>query len=472
MDRVALKTRWDLIRFLFKEELQTSRWFLSSFSALAIRWAIFQARREKFLPALGILFKAWRASKTFGFPDRGKRVMWDILGHTCFDEDALRPIARNELLQHFRQSSAAKEIRHAFHSFPPQDRVRLRFPRTPDDPERQGNLIVLKPYDSESGERGVLLLKYGESFLWFAALFDLARVAERYVLVLEPCWAGYQDWRFLLFLGSDLTCLVQAPHPLDFEFIRSLNGNLTPIRLGAGDWVDPSTFAPLPGSDPEYDLVMVSAWNPLKRHHEFFQALRRLRSAGYQDLRVALVGAPTVWSRDIIERMVAKFGLSSTCEIFEMIPHGEVARIVASSRAFVLTSRQEGANKALYEALFCDTPVLVYSKHRSVNPDHIVDQVGVPFDAGQLHHAIETVLSDPDRYSPRAWAIQNTGWPVATARLDRAIGKIEAQAGRPWTYSIEPKKNAPHLRYTTLGTYKDFGTEYNNLRDLMIASLN
>lgn len=430
--------------------------------------AAHKAKRGENLPALKTLFRAWRTARAEGFPEEGKELMWQVLRRTCFQDERLGPIGQNALLKEFRSSPEAQSIRARFREFSKAEQSRLRLPRSPDSPERQGNLIALKKYDPTSGERGVLLLKYGESFFWFTALFDVEEIAKRYTLVLEPCWAGYQDWRFLIFLGCDLNTVVLSPHPVDFDFIEYLQSNLIPVRLGAGDWVDPEGFTPEKNSGEQFDLVMVSSWNPLKRHSDLFEALAKLKQEGYRKLRVALIGSPTVWSRDKIEEMIGRYDLSDTCTVYENIPHERVAEIVASSSAFVLASRQEGANKALYEALFCDTPVLIYSEHRSVNPDHIGPDVGIRFESGELDKAIRSVLAAPDRFSPREWALQHTGWPMATTELEEVIRSLEDGAERPWTRPIVPKKNAPHLRYAEAGKYMDFESEYERLHELMV----
>ena len=466
----SLMDRFSVAASSMKEALRVSPWFNRAFSSASIRLAARKARRGENLPALKTLFRAWRTARAEGFPVEGKELMWEIVRRTCFEDEQLAPIGQNALLKEFQTSPEAESIRERFRGFPKAEQSRLRLPRSPDSPERQGNLIALKKYDPTSGERGVLLLKYGESFFWFTALFDLEAVAKRYTLVLEPCWAGYQDWRFLIFLGSDLNAVVLSPHPVDFDFIDYLDSNLVPVRLGAGDWVDPDSFTPEKHHSEHFDLVMVSSWNPLKRHSDFFAALAKLKEEGYRKLRVALVGSPTVWSREKIESMIDRYDLSDSCTVYENIPHARVAEIVASSSAFVLASRQEGANKALYEALFCDTPVLIYSEHRSVNPDHIGSDVGIRFASGELDKAIRSVLEAPDRFSPRKWALEHTGWPVATEQLEALIRGIEERADRAWTRSIAAKKNAPHLRYAETGKYREFESEYERLHELMVIS--
>ena len=51
----------------------------------------------------------------------------------------------------------------------------------------------------------------------------------------------------------------------------------------------------------DFDLVMVSAWDPVKRHHALFEALRRLRDRHGRVLRAALVGYPMRWRSERIE---------------------------------------------------------------------------------------------------------------------------------------------------------------------------
>lgn len=453
-----------MIAVLIKDWIRESLWFQWLFSTLSIQLAKGQLRSGYTTASLDSLLRAWRSARRISFPASGTRTFHRILESSCWNKGTLLPISSNLLLRDFNESDTAIGIRNRFATFPPEDRVRLRLPRDDETPERQGNLIVLKQYNERTGERGVLLLKYGETFLWFAALFDLSRIAGEYSLVLEPCWSGYQDRRFLNYLGSDLTVVVQAPHPFDFDFISSLHSNLYPIRLGAGDWVDSRLFRPSANQAPRYDLVMVSSWNPVKRHTDLFSALKTLNDSGYGPLRIALVGSPTVWSRSKIESLIARYGLTEWCTVYENIPHKEVAAIVRSSKAFVLTSRQEGANKSLYEALFCDTPVLVCATHRSVNPDHIGPEVGIRFQPNRLHEGIRTILKDPNQFEPRDWAVRHTGWPVATDRLNKVLRNMEIEAGRPWTQDIVAKYNGPNLMYVDSETDQRFVPEYQRLR--------
>ena len=415
------------------------------------------------LGALRTLLAAWRRAILTTFPPSGVAVVDEIVKRTCYDQAELLPVSENQLLAEFLDTEEAREIREKFGRFPLAHRLRLRLPRENDNPERQGNLVVLKRHNPERGERGVILLKYSEAFLWFAALYDLSEIASRYLVVLEPCWSGYQDWRLLLYLGRDLDVVVCAPYPPDFHFIESLDTNLVPTRLGAGDWVDPQTFRPKEGNGRSFDLVMVAAWHPFKRHEVLFHTLARLKREGYRELRVALVGYPSYWPCRKIESLMHAHGVQDQCVIFESIPHSQVAEIVADSAAFVLLSKHEGANKALYESLFCDTPVIVSRGHRGVNPDHVPEEAGVRFRPGELAEAIRWVLENPDRFEPRKWALSVTGWPRATEQLDQVLAKVAARRREPWQVPIVAKKNAPNLFYAEEGKYQDFREEYEGL---------
>ncbi|HEX8243573.1 MAG TPA: hypothetical protein VF541_08760, partial [Longimicrobium sp.] len=244
---------------------------------------------------LGALESLLRARRAVGGAFAGSAALEAMVRGACRHEGRLLPAARNELRLEWLRSPEAAAIRRAFAAFPASERVRLRFPGD-NDPERQGDLIVLKPFDPATGEKGVLLVKYTEAIRRFAAMLDLGALAPRYAVVLEPSSWGYQDLAFLLYLGADLDVVVQAPWKPDHDWIAGLGANLVPVRQGAGDWVDPRQFAPLGRAERAYDLVMVSSWSPVKRHEELFRTLAALRRRGRR-LRVALVGYPSQWTR-------------------------------------------------------------------------------------------------------------------------------------------------------------------------------
>ena len=429
-------------------------------------WARVRGRR---FHRADVLLGAWRLLGPDLFGVKRIDALRKLLVDCCFEHGDLAPTRQNRLLWEFGRSAEAQRVRARYAVFPMADRVRMRHPRPNDDPERQGDLIVLKAYDEASGEKGVLYLMYTESIRQFPALFDLPRLASKYVLVLEPSWWGYQDAAFLLYLGSDLDVAVLAQCRPDFEFVQDLRSNLVPVRLGAGDWVDPENFHPQNGRHRTYDVVMVSGWNVLKRHRLLFRTLRELKRKRGRALSVALIGYPQHWTRVNIEKLMRRYGVQDQCTVFENIPHSEVARVVGDSKTYVLLSRREGANRGLYESLFCGTPVVVYRHHRGVNLDHVTEDVGRLADDAELEEVILSVVDGWERFRPRDWAVANTGWMNSTRILNRMIAGMAHRRGLPWTAEIVGHKNAPNLRYAEPGMYRRFDAEYERLQEYLLS---
>ena len=391
-----------------------------------------------------------------------------LVQENCYRDAQLLPASQNRLRLEFLRSEKAGELRRVYAALPLDHRVRLRAPND-NDPERQGNLIVLKASDTETGERGVLLVKYSEAILAMAAVYDLGALASQYMLVLEPSWWGYQDARFFLYLASDLDVLVQSPREEDFGFISDLQTNLFPLRVGAGEWGDATVFCPrAEGKEAVYDVVMVAAWDPFKRHEVFFRAAARFKREHGRALRIALVGYDLGWKREKIERLLRQYDIEGDCTVYEDIPHQEVARVVADSKMSLLLSQREGANKAAYESMFCGTPVIVYRHQCGVNLDHINGRTGLLADDDELADAINYVLDHAADFNPRSWALENAGYTNATRRVNAALLDLAGRRGLPWTREIAAKKNAPNLRYAELGRYQDFEAEYERLGGFLL----
>jgi glycosyltransferase involved in cell wall biosynthesis len=452
----------------FKERAHGSRavrFFYRSWIDTQSRVALL---RNQPYEATSRMLDIWRYLGTESAGEKRTTRLMQLVRENCYRDDQLLPAAENRLHLEFIRSEKARELRRVYGAFPLEHRVRLRFPND-NDPERQGDLIVVKAYDATTGERGVMLVKYSEAILAMAAVYDLGALASRYMLVLEPSWWGYQDARFFLYLGSDLDVLVQSPRQEDFDFVASLQTNLVPLRVGAGEWGDSGVFHPrAAGKDATYDVVMVAAWDPFKRHEVFFRAAAKLKRERGRALRFALIGYDMGWSREPIERLLRQYDLQCDCTIYENIRHEEVARVVAESRVSLLLSQREGANKAAYESMFCGTPVIVYRHQCGVNREHVNARTGMLADDDELADAINYVLDHAEDFDPRSWALENAGYPNATTKINAALAEMAGHRGCPWTTDIVAKKNAPNLRYADAGVYKDYAAEYERLSDFLL----
>ena len=319
------------------------------------------------------------------------------------------------------------------------------------------DLIVLKGVGEP--EKGVVLLKYARTFDAVASVFDLPRLMERYLFVLEPCWAGYCDPSILLFLQKGNPVFIQCFTEEDYRFIADVGRPFVPVRLGPADWVDAATFGLGPGQEKVYDVVMVANWARHKRHRQLFKALSTVR---HRDLRVLLVGFPWAGrtSADIRAEAASCSNPRVRIDIVEQVPQSELAGLLSRCRAFVFLSKKEGDNKALVEALFADVPAVVYEDSIGGATSRINGATGVLSSDDALAERLLHVLDNAGRFSPRAWALAHTGSGNATRILDETIRATMEGNGESYTGAIAEKKNGPNLAYVDPGDRERFERDY------------
>jgi len=224
-----------------------------------------------------------------------------------------------------------------------------------------------------------------------------------------------------------------------------LGHNFLPVRLGAGDWVDSELFSEKMDGPEIYDFVMIANWLKWKRHALFFKALSRIKE---HICRVAVIGYP-IEGRTLqdVKHDCCRYGVCDCVDFFERIPYDQVASMIRRAKAGILLSKEEGANRGIYECFFSNVPIILSSSNRGVNRDHINSQTGMLADDEELADVMRSMLQNYREFSPRQWALAHTGYINATRILNDVI-KVRALAcGEPWTQDIFTKYNAPHARY-------------------------
>jgi glycosyltransferase involved in cell wall biosynthesis len=328
------------------------------------------------------------------------------------------------------------------------------------------DLIVLKRYTP--GEKGVILLKYARTFSALVALLDVARIQDRYTLVLEPCWAGYCDPSILMLIARGNPMLVMCFTEDDYRYIERVGAPLVPLRRGPADWVDADVFATRESSTKSHDIVMVANWGAHKRHVELFRALQHID----RDIRVLLCGF--AWANrtadDIRREAAAHANPRVTVEIRENVPHGQLAKLVSESKLFVFLTRKEGDNKALVEAMFADVPTIVFDETIGGAGSRVNPSTGIFASDAELGQKIVHMLDNYREFSPRAWALAHTGSSVSTRLLDDALRGAVTAAGQRYTTGIVEKTNSPNLAYKNPRHRDDFAADYEFIRACQLPS--
>lgn len=440
----------------------------------AARWRLLERLRESLvarlalggadlLRALGCLargrrYRALEAASRIprilalpGLDAAALALMRSVLRRTSLDaRGRARPLAENQLIPEFLAgpSAAALASQNRFETWARLVRM-------------GGELLLLKPADPASGELGVLILKYTGSFGRFHAVYDVASLFDAYQLVLEPSWIGYQDPVFYLYLDASRKVVVEAQYRPDYEVLEALGQNLVPVPLGAGHWVDPEHFHPLPGVAKDYLAVLIANWAPHKRHELLLDALARIPDPS---ARIALVGYPwQQYTRERIEAEVERRGLGARVDLYERISRRDVNAVLNRSRCNLVLSRKEGASKVFYEGLAANTPCLVIDDHDGVSAEHVNERTGCRASAGRLHEALLAMRAGGDRYEPAAWWREHASIPVSTGVLERALRADAAARGRPWRRGLAQKKNDPNLCYVDPELYTAMLPAYREL---------
>jgi glycosyltransferase involved in cell wall biosynthesis len=342
-----------------------------------------------------------------------------------------RTFEENVFVKYFLQSTDADRIRSFWRQRPSQERVNLR-----------GNLILLKA--PSRNESGVLLLTYTGACQFFLVNFDLKEISKRYVIVLEPSWATFPE-PYMGFLSScEPRAICEMISEEAADAVREAQIPLTPIAIGAQDWVDTEVFKPLNGVAKDFDVVMVATFAPWKRHAVLFRAMRQLRP---RRLRVALIGGTWERTRKEFEEELRRYDVQDDCTIFQRLSPAEVNNVLNRSKIKVLLTKIEGANRALSEAFSANVPCVVYKHILGPRRTDINPLTGVYADDDELADVLLKAIHSYKNFAPRKWYLQNSGYQKSTARLNEAL-RIAAQTrNENWTAGIVQKVNRPEVQY-------------------------
>ncbi len=164
------------------------------------------------------------------------------------------------------------------------------------------------------------------------------------------------------------------------------------VPLGVDEVFRPPSLPRVPGRI----VAMASADTPLKGIATLLEAFAKLRTE--RDVELLLISRPKPGGRT--ERLIERLAISDSVRFVNGISDAELAATVGSAEIACVPSLYEGFSLPTVEAMACETP-LVASRAGAipevVGPDGVCADLVTPGDVGELVHALDRLLDDPER---------------------------------------------------------------------------
>ena len=262
--------------------------------------------------------------------------------------------------------------------------------------------------------RGVLVATFTSTFDQLWDYLHANNLCSQYHIVLEPSWSGYADRSILRWASYGEPVLVQSPERRDRDFLTKISKTLIPIELGPGDWIDPADFRPLDAAK-RFDVVTVANLAWYKRVHAFLRGVREAKNQR-SDFRAAIVLSSWAGQRQsLLMAAIRSEGLGDSVTVFCDLNRAQLNDVYNRSKLCVLTSLKEGGNRAIFEAMWSNVPVVVLAANVGVNKDYINASTGRLSSERELGKCMLEMTADIAKWAPRAWAERHLS-PVATRR--------------------------------------------------------
>lgn len=309
------------------------------------------------------------------------------------------------------------------------------------------SIVLKKPIFGAGGvqEKGILLIKFTETFAFFLKYVNCERLLRDFHVVLEPSWVGQAVEEVLGWTKyRNHLVYVQTADEKDFYFLEGLGANLVPMRIGSGEFVDHRVFRPI-GNKKEFDCVCIANYSDYKRLHAYVIAVKKLVH-GNPGFKAALICAPWGRRRGQIFELIELLGVKKNIHVFEKMKQQELNDILDRSYVNMLLSYREGASKVLFESLFVDVPSIVLKENIGVNKSHFNEKTGIVAAESELPEAISSVRRNHAQYAPRSWAMENISPEVTLGKISKVICDRERD-GKPFLSKTFIKVNIPEARY-------------------------
>ena len=263
---------------------------------------------------------------------------------------------------------------------------------------------------------------------------------------------------------------------------------LIPVSIGASDWVDYNFFNK--GETPKvYDSVYVANTTQVKRVHRYLEAINAITKMGVK-YKGALVCGNWGGRKEEVISIHKHYKLSGRCDLFFELNPVELRTVLWKSKVDILLSYKEGSNRSLFEALFCNIPVMVLEENIGVNKSYINEFTGKVINDDLLEIGLLKMCDGWRKYRPRNWAIKNITPEITTKKL---CSIIRNQTGENPVDSKNDKTlikvNRPEIEYMNYTEFNkcsfnagflelfmkeenDIDTKVNGFKDLFRVKVN
>ncbi len=270
---------------------------------------------------------------------------------------------------------------------------------------------------------------------WYGFLRMQGKVARQARLILTPSDASRRD------IATDF-----GVDP----------GRMRTIRLGVDDGFVPPTEPRVPGRI----LAMASADAPMKGIATLLEAFAKLR-VERPHLELVLVTKPVEGGRT--EQLIDQLGLADAVRFVDGLSDAELVGLMGSAELACVPSLYEGFSLPTAELMACATPLVVSRAGaipEVVGPDGECADLVEPGDVGELAHAIEALLDDPERRARmgaagRQRVLEHFSWRAVAQATAEAYE--EALRSRHARYARGSTTESRHARYARGSTTESRG---------------
>lgn len=192
------------------------------------------------------------------------------------------------------------------------------------------------------------------------------------------------------------------------------------------------------GLDPTAPVVgKVARLVPLKGHHEFFAAAKRI-AAREPRAQFLLVGDGAL--RGELEQLVGEAGLTRQTRFTGLVSISEVPALIQAMDVVVHTSLREGLARVLPQAGAVSKPVVTFALDGApeVVRDGVSGYLVPPLDTDKLADRVVELLRDPERRrefgaAGRTFAVENFDVDRMVSRIDATYERLLFAKGLPIT---------------------------------------